>query len=79
MRKVSFACMVIMVVFIFFNFSLAKEPSLGNKVKWGVSLSASGLSNLGIGLYQGGIGIKHWCSNSFVLKTILGVSMLGDR
>jgi len=74
MRKVSFVCMVLIMVFVFFNSSLAKEPELQNKGKWGVSLSVSGLDDLGIGLYQGGIGFKYWRSNSFVLKSILGFS-----
>jgi len=74
MKKLSFFCMTVTMIFVLLSSCLAKEPSMDNKGKWGISLSASGLSNLGIGLYQGGIGIKHWCSNSFALKSILGVS-----
>ena len=65
------------MIFVLLSSCLAKEPSTDNKGKWGVSLSASGLSNLGIGLYQGGIGVKHWCSNGFALKSILGFG--GER
>lgn len=74
MRKASVICMVIVLSFVFFSSSLAEGLSMENKGKWGVSLSVSGLDDLGIGLYQGGIGVKHWFSNSFVLKSILGFS-----
>lgn len=73
MKKLSFFCMTVTMIFVLLSSCLAKEPSMDKKGKWGISLSASGLSNMGIGLYQGGIGVKHWWSNSFVLKTILGV------
>jgi len=75
MKKVSFTCMVVGTFFVLFNSSLANDPPIDNKGKLGISLSVSGLNDLRIGLYQGGIGVKHWCSNSFVLKSILGLGI----
>lgn len=74
MRKVSVVFIVLGLVALLLNVSAANEPPMDKKGKWGISLSASGLSNLGIGLYQGGIGVKHWFSEGFALKTILGLS-----
>jgi len=74
MRKVSIMLVTIGLIFLFLNSCLADDSTMVHKGKWGISLSASGLSNLGIGLYQGGIGVKYWFSNGFALKTILGLS-----
>jgi len=74
MKKLSFAIFMVVLVFLFLNSCLASDSTIVRKGKWGVSLSASGLSNLGIGLYQGGIGVKHWFSEGFALKSILGFS-----
>ncbi len=75
MRKVSLILVSAGMIFLFLNSCLANDSTLVRKGKWGISLSASGLSNLGIGLYQGGIGIKHWNSNSVAWKVILGFSV----
>jgi len=75
MRKVSLVFIVLGLVALFLNVSLAKEPPMDKKGKWGISLSVSGLSNLGIGLYQGGIGVKHCFSDLFVMKAIFGFSV----
>jgi hypothetical protein len=72
MKKLSFFCTAAAMIFVLLSSCLAKEPSIDNKGKWGISLSVSGLSNLGIGLYQGGIGVKHWRTNSFAWKAIVG-------
>jgi len=73
MRKVSLVFIVLGLSVFLLNVSAANEPPMDKKGKWGISLSTSGLSNLGIGLYQGGIGVKHWFSNGFALRTILGI------
>ena len=65
MRKVSLVFIVLGLSVFLLNVSAANEPPMDKKGKWGISLSTSGLSNLGIGLYQGGIGVKHWFSNGF--------------
>jgi len=74
MRKVSIMLVTIGLIFLFLNSCLANDSTMVRKGKWGISLSVSGLSNLGIGLYQGGLGIKHWFSEGFALKSILGLS-----
>lgn len=74
MRKLSLIFLTVGAVFLFLNTCLANDSTMVRNGKWGVSLSVSGLNNLGIGLYQGGIGIKHWFSEGFALKTILGLS-----
>lgn len=75
MRKVSLVFIVLGLVALFLNVSLAKEPPMDKKGKWGISLSVSGLSNLGIGLYQGGIGIKHWRSDNVAWKARVGYGL----
>jgi opacity protein-like surface antigen len=75
MRKLSLIFLTVGTVFLFLNSCLADDSTMVRKGKWGISLSASGLSNLGIGLYQGGIGVKHWFSDIFLVKTILGFSV----
>lgn len=72
MKKLSFAIVMVGLILLLLNSCLASDSTMVRKGKWGVSLSASGLSNLGIGLYQGGIGVKHWFSSGFALKTTLG-------
>ena len=74
MRKVSLMLVTVGLIFLFLNTCLANDSTMVRKGKWGISLSVSGLSNLGIGLYQGGIGVKHWFSEGFALKSILGLS-----
>ncbi len=77
MRKLSLIFLTVGTVFLFLNSCLANDSTMVRKGKWGISLSASGLSNLGIGLYQGGIGVKHWFSDFFALKAILGFGVNG--
>jgi outer membrane protein W len=73
MRKVSLVLVTASLIFLFLNSCLANDSTMVRKGKWGISLSASGLSNLGIGLYQGGLGVKHWFSDGLAIKSILSV------
>ena len=75
MKKLSFVFVMVSLVFLFLNSCLASDSTIVRKGKWGVSLSASGLSNLGIGLYQGGIGVKHWSSNNTAWKARVGFGL----
>lgn len=75
MKKLSFLLILMSLIFLLVNSCLANDSTIVRKGKWGVSLSASGLSNLGIGLYQGGIGIKHWRSNDVAWKARVGFGL----
>jgi len=75
MRKLSLIFLTVGTVFLFLNSCLANDSTMVRKGKWGISLSASGLSNLGIGLYQGGIGIKHWRSDNIAWKARVGFGL----
>lgn len=75
MRKVSLMLVTVGLIFLFLNSCLANDSTMVHKGEWGISLSANGLSDLGIGLYQGGIGVKHWFSDLVVVRAILGFSV----
>ncbi len=84
MRKVFFIIIFFALLFTFSGFSLAEEES-GNiekpaksgevhKGDKGLCFSVSGLSSVGIGQYEGGIGGKYWMSNKLALISSIGIS-----
>jgi hypothetical protein len=82
MRKGLIILIAIVLLFIFCGYSLAQEQSEKSVVSSksahdhkgdkGLCFSVSGLSSVGIGQYEGGIGGKYWISNKMALVSSIG-------
>jgi len=83
MRKSIFLPVVLTFLVCFIGISSAEvsgtigDPAKGgesHKGDKGISFSVSGLSSVGIGQFEGGIGGKYWISRKLVIITSIGVS-----
>jgi hypothetical protein len=82
MRKGFIILITFTLLFILIGFPLAKEESgniekpaksgEGHKGDKGLCFSVSGLSSVGIGQYEGGIGGKYWVSNKLAIVSSIG-------
>lgn len=75
MRKSTIFPIALAFLFVFTGLSSAQQtPGKGHKGDKGISFSVSGLSYVGIGKLEGGIGGKYWISNKVALLGAFGVS-----
>jgi hypothetical protein len=75
MRK-SLILLVPLAFLFYFAGILSAEENKANSHKGdkGISFSVSGLSSVGIGLFEGGIGGKYWISKKLAIISSIGVS-----
>lgn len=74
MRKFLFLPTALVFLVLFTGLSSAQETSAkGHKGDKGISFSVSGLSYVGLGQFEGGIGGKYWISNKLALVSSAGV------
>jgi hypothetical protein len=74
MRKPVIVPVALVFLICFIGISFAEESGTSHKGDKGISFSVSGLSSVGIGLFEGGIGGKYWISKKLAIITSLGVS-----
>ena len=75
MRKSEIFPIALAFLFVFTGLSSAQQtPVKGHKGDKGISFSVSGLSYVGIGKLEGGIGGKYWISNKVALLGAFGVN-----
>jgi len=74
MRKPIIVPVALVFLLCFIGISSAEEIGTSHKGDKGISFSVSGLSSVGIGLFEGGIGGKYWISKKLAIITSLGVS-----
>lgn len=75
MRKFVFLPTALVFLVLFTGLSSAQEISAkSHKGDKGISFSVSGLSYVGLGQFEGGIGGKYWISNKLALTSSIGIS-----
>lgn len=74
MRKSIIVPVALVFLLCFIGISSAEESGTSHKGDKGISFSVSGLSSVGIGLFEGGVGGKYWISEKLAIITSLGVS-----
>ncbi|MCK4426903.1 MAG: outer membrane beta-barrel protein [candidate division Zixibacteria bacterium] len=74
MRRSVIVPVALAFLLCFIGIPSAEESGTSHKGDKGISFSVSGLSSVGIGLFEGGIGGKYWISKKLAIITSLGVS-----
>jgi len=76
MRKGAIIPVALAFLLVFTGISSAEESGAkGHKGDKGICFSVSGLSSVGIGQYEGGIGGKYWISKKLALISSIGISV----